>query len=204
MADTEANQHPSAFTNVENAEATGKLVQIIRELRPSVIVTEPAGGLYGHPDHVKCHEISIEAFHAAGDDKAFPEAGPPWRVAKLYAIAQIDDGRWQELLPEFTAAGFDMSWMKRRERPSDRPGPETATISLDVRPYSEQQRQALLAHRTQVSAESFLVSLPPDLRRRAFSTAYFMRLIPSIALGEHEQDLLEGLDGIVRKPIVSE
>ena len=204
MADTEANQHPDAFVNAENSEATGKLVQIIRELRPSVIVTEPTGGLYGHPDHVKCGEISVDAFEAAGDPDAFPEAGPPWQVAKLYTIAHIDDGRWQALLPEFTAAGFDMSWMKRRERPSDRPGPETATISLDVRPYSEQQRQALLAHRTQVSAESFLVSLPPELRRRAFSTAYFTRLSPSIASGEHEQDLLDGLDGIVRKTTISE
>ena len=194
MANAPANEHPAAFMNAERIEATGHLVRIIRELRPSVIVTEPLGGLYGHPDHVMCHEVSIEAFQAAGDAQEFPEAGPPWSVAKLYAVAQIDDGVWEDLLPAFTAAGFDMSWMERRERPSRTPGPETATVALDVRPYSELQRQALLAHRTQIPSDSFLVSLPPELRRLAFATAYFLRLSPPSAPGEHESDLLDGLD----------
>ena len=77
MAGTAANQRPEAFTNAERLEATGKLVRIIRELRPSVIVTEPPGGMYPHPDHIMCHEISVEAFQAAGDAQAFPESGAP-------------------------------------------------------------------------------------------------------------------------------
>ena len=194
MSGTPANKHPSAFTNAERGEATENLVRIIRELRPSVIVTDPPGGLYGHPDHVMCHEVSVDAFQAAGDAQAFPEAGPPWQVAKLYAIAQVDDGCWEALLPAFTAAGIDVAWLERRPHRSPRPGPETATVALDVRPYSEHQRQALLAHRTQVRPESFSVSLPPDLRRLAFATAYFLRLSPAIATGEHEPDLLDGLD----------
>ncbi len=194
MASTPANQNPAAFMNAERVEATGNLVRIIRELRPSVIVTEPPGGLYAHPDHVMCHEVSVEAFQAAGDSKAFPDAGPPWRVAKLYAIAQIDDGCWEALLPAFTAAGIDMAWLERGPHRSRLPGPETATVALDVRPYSEHQRQALLAHRTQIPRESFLVSLPPELRRLAFATAYFLRLSPPSVTGEHEPDLLDGLD----------
>ena len=65
MAGTPANQHPEAFVNAERVEAAGKLVRIIRELRPSVIVTEPPGVMYPHPDHVMCHEISVDAFQAA-------------------------------------------------------------------------------------------------------------------------------------------
>ena len=194
MLDTPGNQHPAAFMNARRDEATGHLVRIIRELRPSVIVTEPPGGLYDHPDHAMCSEVSLEAFQAAGCAQAFPEAGPPWRVAKLYAIAQVDDGCWEALLPAFTAAGFDMSWLERHPDGSRLPGPETATVALDVRPYTERQRQALLAHRTQIPRESFMVSLPPELRRRAFATAYFLRLSPPSAPGEHEPDLLDGLD----------
>jgi hypothetical protein len=113
-------------------------------------------------------------------------------VAKLYAIAQIDDGRWEALRPEFTAAGINMAWLERRRHRG--PGPETATVALDVRPYSEFQRRALLAHRTQIPRDSFLVSLPADLCCRAFATAYFIRLHPPAALDEHEPDLIEGLD----------
>ena len=194
MADTPANQHPEAFVNADRSEAAGKLVRIIRELRPRVIVTEPPGGMYPHPDHVKCHEISVDAFHAAGDDQAFPEAGLPWRPEKLYGVSQIDDGAWEKLVPDFIAAGFDMDWMKRRPRRSRGPGPETATVALDVRSHSEQQRRALLAHRSQIPPDSFLVSLPPELRRLAFATAYFVRLFPPCSPGEQEQDLLDRLD----------
>ena len=194
MAGTPTNQHPDAFVNAERVEATGKLVRIIRELRPRIIVTEPPGGMYPHPDHIRCHEISIDAFQAAGDAQEFPAAGPPWRPQKLYGVAQIDDGGWEKLVPKFIAAGFDMDWMGRRPHGSRGPGPETATVALDVRSYSEHQRRALLAHRTQIPPESFLVSLPPGLRRLAFATAYFVRLFPLCTLGEHELDLLDGLD----------
>ena len=194
MAGAPENQHPEAFMNAERVEAAGRLVRIIRQLRPSVIVTEPPGGMYPHPDHVKCYEISVDAFHAAGDAQAFPEAGPPWQPEKLYGVAQIDDGAWEKLVPKFIAAGFDMGWMERGPHRSRGPGPETATVALDVRSYSDQQRRALLAHRTQISPESFLVSLPSELRRLAFATAYFVRLSPPSTLGEHEPDLLDGLD----------
>ena len=196
MADTPANQHPVAFAQADAIEAAGRLVRIIRELRPLVMVTEPPGGGYAHPDHIKCYQVSLDAFHAAADVAAYPEAGAAWQAAKLYAIAQIDDGAWEALLPEFKAAGFDIGSRHKRHRG---PGPETATVALDVRPYTEHQRRALLAHRTQVPPDSFWVSLPTELRRRAFATAYFIRLHPPVAPGEREQDLLDGLtrlDGV--------
>ena len=136
----------------------------------------------------------MDAFAAAGDAGAFPEAGPPWQPDKLYGVAQVDDGAWEELMPRFVAAGFDMDWMKRRESHSRGPGPETATVALDVGSYSEEQRRALLAHRTQISPDSFFVSLPAELRRLAFATSYFVRLSPPCVPGEHEPDLLYGLD----------
>jgi LmbE family N-acetylglucosaminyl deacetylase len=190
MADAPANQHPEAFAQADAIEAAGRLVRIIRELRPLVMVTEPPGGGYAHPDHIQCYQVSRDAFHAAADASAYPEAGAAWQVAKLYAIAQIDDGAWESLIPELKAAGFDIGTRHKRRRS---PGPETATVALDVRPYTEHQRRALLAHRTQVPPDSFWVSLPTELRRRAFATAYFIRLHPPAAPGEHEQDLLDGL-----------
>lgn len=193
MKDTPANDHPEAFCRADPAEAAGRLARIIRELRPLVIVAEQEGGSYPHPDHVACHRVSVEAFQAAADDRLFPDAGPAWRVPKLYAIAQIDDGRWDELLPEFEALGLDVEWLKRRQDRARGPGPETATVALDVAPYSEIQRRALLAHRTQIKPDGFFARLPEDLRRRAFATAYFTRLHPAAAPGEREDDLLDGL-----------
>ena len=194
MSDTPDNQHPEAFCQADPVEAAGRLVHIIRTLRPLVMVIEPLGGIYGHPDHITCHQVSVDAFHAASDDRAYPEAGPPWQVAKLYAIAQIDDGQWEALRPEFTAAGIDTAFLERRRNRARSAGPESATEALDVAPYSESQRRALLAHRTQVSPDSLWVRMPEALRRRAFATSYFRRLYPPAVPGEHEPDLLDGLD----------
>lgn len=191
MAETPTNAHPEAFWAAEQTEAVGRLVRIIRELRPHVIVTEQSGGAYAHPDHIMCHVVSVAAFHAAGDDQAYPEAGAAWTVSKLYTIAHIDDGAWETLRPEFQAAGFDMGKPRRRRKP--RPGPESATVLLDVRPYSDVQRRALLAHRTQIPPTSMWARLPDELYRRAFATAYFRRLHPPAATGEREPDLCSGL-----------
>jgi LmbE family N-acetylglucosaminyl deacetylase len=193
MKGTPANQHPDAFYNADPVEAAGRLVRVIRELRPQVLVTETQGGGYEHPDHVRCHSVSVDAFRAAGDPAAFPEAEPPWSVPKLYAIAQIDDGRWDALVPEFKAAGIDTTFLDRRRDRARGAGPETATVALDVSPYSEIQRRALLCHRTQIQPDSFFTRLPDDLRRRAFATAYFVRLNPPAAPGEREDDLLDGI-----------
>lgn len=193
MPGTPANQHLDAFVQTDSGEAAGRLVRIIRVLRPHVIVTEPPGGGYAHPDHIRCHQVSLAAFHAAGDARAYPEAGPVWPVAKLYAIAQIDDGQWETLRPAFQAAGFDVGGRQRSRTRARGAGPETATVALDVRPYSEIQRQALLAHRTQMPPDSVWGRLPAALYRRAFATAYLLRLHPPAAPGEYEQDLFDGL-----------
>jgi LmbE family N-acetylglucosaminyl deacetylase len=191
MADTPANAHPEAFWRAEPSESVGRLVRIIRELRPRIIVTEPSGGGYPHPDHVMCYQVSEAAFHAAGDPLAYLDFGNAWHVAKLYAIAQIDDGAWEKLRPAFKAAGFDLG--KPRPNRKQRPGPETATVALDVRPYSDIQRRALLAHRTQIPPSSMWARLPAELYRRAFATAYFTRLHPHATAEEREPDLCSGL-----------
>ena len=193
MPGTPANQHRDAFVQADLREAAGRLVRMIRELRPLVIVTEPPGGGYAHPDHIRCHQVSLAAFQAAGEARAYPEAGPVWPAAKLYAIAQIDDGQWEILRPAFQAAGFDVGGRQRARQRARGAGPETATVALDVRPYSEIQRQALLAHRTQIPPESFWRRLPAALYCQAFATAYLLRLHPPAAPGEYEQDLFEGL-----------
>jgi LmbE family N-acetylglucosaminyl deacetylase len=195
MLGTPSNQHPEAFCNADHIEAAGRLVRVIRELRPHVMVVEPPGGVYPHPDHVMSHKVGVDGYYAAADPMAHPEAGPPWQVSRLYAAGNIDDGRWARLIPEFKAAGLDVSWFEERaERGETMPGPEMATVALDVGEYSEIQRRALFAHRTQMPAESFFVKLPSELRRKAFATAYLTRIEPPAAPGEREPDLLHGLD----------
>ena len=63
---------------------TARIVKIIRELRPQVILTfDPIGG-YRHPDHIAIHNATVKAFQAAGDAAQFPDAGTGYQPQKLY------------------------------------------------------------------------------------------------------------------------
>ncbi|PDW03477.1 PIG-L family deacetylase [Candidatus Viridilinea mediisalina] len=84
MAGTPANQHPQALVSQPLATVVGRLVVLIRQLRPHVVITfDPIGG-YRHPDHIAIHEATVAAFHAAGDPAYHSEALLPWQPQKLY------------------------------------------------------------------------------------------------------------------------
>ena len=44
---------------------TERLVRLIREFRPHVMTTYDENGGYPHPDHIRCHEVSVAAYEAA-------------------------------------------------------------------------------------------------------------------------------------------
>jgi len=78
------NTHPDALIAAPVEEVAGRLVEVIRRLRPEVVVTfDPIGGYY-HPDHIATHKAAVKAFYAAGDPAQYPEAGPAFRPQKLY------------------------------------------------------------------------------------------------------------------------
>lgn len=56
-----------AFVGVPLDEAAGRLAALLRERRPGVVVTyDPEGG-YGHPDHVRVHDVTMRAVALASD-----------------------------------------------------------------------------------------------------------------------------------------
>jgi len=69
------------FMDADHREAVGALVDVIRALRPHVVVTYDPNGGYGHPDHVQAHVVTTAAVAAAGTDD-YP--GMPWTVPKFY------------------------------------------------------------------------------------------------------------------------
>ena len=84
MAGTPENSDPRALVQIGAAEVVGKLVAIIRQFRPQVMVTFDETGGYGHPDHIAIYRHTTSAFYAAADAVQYPELGPAHSVSKLY------------------------------------------------------------------------------------------------------------------------
>src|SRR5262249_23705302 len=103
MAGTPENDDPRCFFRANVEEAVGRLVKLIREERPQAISSYDVNGTYGHPDHVMSHRVAQAAYWASGDPARFPEAGPAWRVAKLYE--QVNPRSNVERIREVMRAG---------------------------------------------------------------------------------------------------
>ena len=73
-----------SFATVPLEESTEALVRVVRDFRPHVMVTYDEHGGYPHPDHIRCHEVSVAADEVARDHGAFPGTGAPWTIRKLY------------------------------------------------------------------------------------------------------------------------
>ncbi len=84
MRGSENNKHPDALAMAPLEEVAGRIVKIIRDIKPDVVITHDAGGGYGHPDHIATHNATVKAFYAAGDPTQYPEAGPVFQPCKLY------------------------------------------------------------------------------------------------------------------------
>ena len=67
-------------------DTLARVVRVVRETRPDVIVTmNPSPTPGNHGNHQEAAHYAVEAFAAAADPKAFPEQGlKPWRVKRLF------------------------------------------------------------------------------------------------------------------------
>lgn len=221
MVDSESNRHPDAFWQADLDEATGRLVSIIREARPAVMVTYDANGNYGHPDHINAHRVAVAAMQAAADPSRFAEAGAAFAVSKFYEIAFNRD-RWFAVMGEMKERDIKLPWdfdadaetaaaaaadpaaepsadsgEPAEEESFGRPEAEISTI-VEVGDWAAAKRTAMGCHRTQTQDFGWLLGLPDDLAPRILSPESFVltrwpeRGIPADL---HEVSLFDGLEG---------
>ena len=187
MMGTSDNDDPGCFWRADVDEAAGYLVEVIRDVRPQVLVTYDPDGGYGHPDHIQAHRVAMRAAELAAD------AGQ--LIAKVYwnrvPRTVVEDGfaRLRGVLPELPfgeAAAVD-----------DVPGvvdDGRVTTVIDGSAYGAAKTAALRAHATQVEVapDAPYFALSNDLAQPLFTTEYY-ELVQGVPGGAPETDLFEGL-----------
>ena len=85
MTGSENNSHPDSLFAADLNKVAGEVVQYIRKIHPTIVLTfDPIGG-YRHPDHIKIHEATVKAFHLASDPMFKDELNQnAYQVKKLY------------------------------------------------------------------------------------------------------------------------
>ncbi len=182
------NDHPRAFWRADLDSAAGLLVDVLREVRPQVLVTYDPNGFYGHPDHIQAHRVAMRAVELAGPDapaKVYWTAVPRSVLeAGMSQFAESSDNPFRGItdpdeLPFGTPDG-------------------SITAAVDAHEYADRKTAALRAHATQIPPNSWLYTIAGHFGAEFMGVEHYMlaRGTRGAGAGPHgwEDDLFAGID----------
>ena len=173
---------------------TEALVRVVRQQRPHVMTTYDENGGYPHPDHIRCHVVSVAAFEAAGDPDRFPGAGQPWQPSKLYYNLTFHRSRLEKLHDAMLAAKVDSPYGEWLTSWEDKPGDaERLTTSVPCAEFFPVRDAALIAHATQVDPTGRWFACPIELQQSTWPYEDFQLARSLVDTDLPEADLFAGV-----------
>ena len=184
-----------SFATVPLETSTPELVKVMREFRPHVVITYDENGGYPHPDHIRCHEVSMAAFDAAGDPDLYPDAGEPWQPLKLYYCHGFSRSRMQRFHDALIERGMESpygEWLQKWD-PSRPDVDERVTTRVECGDYFEVRDDALRAHATQIDPNSRWFAVPLEIQREIWPTEDYELVRSLVDTTLPEDDLFAGV-----------
>ena len=183
--------HENAFWHADLTEAADHLVEVIREVRPQVMVTYDQFGGYGHPDHIQAHRVATYAAALAAVPSYRQDLGEAWDIAKIYWGA-MSESRMRASLRALRDAGDATSF---EGMDPDGPLPpfitadENLAAVVDAQDYVEHKMNAMRAHATQITTDGPFFALSNNVGSVVWGLEFFR-----IAKGERGELNEDGLE----------
>jgi N-acetyl-1-D-myo-inositol-2-amino-2-deoxy-alpha-D-glucopyranoside deacetylase len=186
------------FWRADLLEASDLLVEIIREVRPQVLITYDQFGGYGHPDHIQAHRVATYATSLAAVPSYRSELGEAWDIAKVYWGA-MSQSRMREGLRALRAAGDTTSFEgmdPEGEMPPFIVPDEQLSAAVVADDFADAKIRAMRAHATQIAVDGPFFALSNNIGNKVWGTEFYR-----IAKGQRgplnedglETDLFAGL-----------
>ncbi len=164
MMGTPPNERSDVFWQADLDEAASDLAKIILEIKPQVMITYDEIGGYGHPDHIKAHQVAMRGAELASN------AG--WTISKIYwntmprSVIQNGIDKMKEVGSDFFGAesADDLPFAK----------PDELVTSLIKAPeYVDKKMAAMKAHETQISVDGPFFALSNNLGLSIWGDEYY-------------------------------
>jgi LmbE family N-acetylglucosaminyl deacetylase len=196
MPDTQTNEDPRALVQAKPEEAIERLVILMHQLKPDIVITFEPFGWYGHPDHQAISHFATTAYERVRGETVNPTTGQSWQPQRLFhTVMPISK---LQIMFEYARAnnlidthGFfedvPVEMLKETEA--------QITHVLDVRHLFETRQAAAWVHRTQFGEDNWFRKLPEDITRPAWAYEYFIQVQPAPIENlrrHHATDLFEG------------
>jgi N-acetyl-1-D-myo-inositol-2-amino-2-deoxy-alpha-D-glucopyranoside deacetylase len=173
MMGTEANNRPDTFWQANLDEAAGKLVEIIREIKPEVLITYDEFGGYGHPDHIKSHQVAMRASELSAD-KNFGR-GDAWDIPNIYwnimPRSVIEEGMRQ--LKEKGSNLFGTESID--DLPFVKPD-ELVSAEIDGSKFVDKKMEALAEHKTQINIDEPFFAMRDSAGKSVWGVEYYTQV----------------------------
>lgn len=146
-------------------EVAAYIRAVMDEVRPHLVITYASGGGYGHPDHRRVHEATLEAF------RVYRAKGPAAAHARLLFVdtpAEVARDAFDPQAPGFDLTGFDAV----TDIPTI-PAEAPLAVAQDVDPVLGRKALAMAAHATQISISGHFFALSNGIGQKILDTEYF-------------------------------
>jgi LmbE family N-acetylglucosaminyl deacetylase len=168
MMGDDTNDQPGTFWTASVEQAADQLAAILIEENADVLTIYDDHGTYGHPDHIQVHRVGKRAAEIAGTPRVYQQTANR-------TLAQAGENPPPIVMePDFGTPE------------------EQITAAVDVTKWAEAKRQAMRAHASQISEDSFFLAMPDEAFLVTFGTEWFIRA--GQGPGITETDLMAGLD----------
>lgn len=180
MAGTPENELITSFHRADPERVTGQIVELIRELRPQIVVTFEPFGVYGHPDHIATSRYTTQAFDLGGDPAAYPKTGEPYQPQRLYytAFPMPWFRRVQDRIRSLNLDSSSLDQMRPVIEDNAEKVAAQITHEMDVSAYVQAKVESLACHRTQFTPHApFFHMLKPEMAD-LMADEYFIQARP--------------------------
>jgi LmbE family N-acetylglucosaminyl deacetylase len=172
-------------------EVIAKLVEIIRKVRPQVVLTFDPNGYYGHPDHIAISQFATTASLVSADVSYDLFPWPAHRVSKLYYLAATATSQdvYQQAFGDLV---MNVDGVERRSKPW---ADWAITTEIDASAHWKTVWQAVTQHCSQLPGYQSLLDLPEEIHKELWGNQTFYRALSLVNGGRKtEHDLFEGIN----------
>lgn len=152
MMGDEANRDPRSLWQADTRVIAERVAQILSDEAVETMIVHDDHGIYGHPDHIKVHRAGHLAAQLAGTNSVFEVTVNREHRSRFLPI------------PQGVILGKSDTEI---------------TTEVDVTDWLEIKRDAMLAHASQITPDSWHLRLAPDDYRGVYGTEWFIQARPT-------------------------
>ena len=167
-------------------EASGKIANHIKQIKPQIVLTFGLEGAYGHPDHIAISQFTMSAIVQAANQKS----DDAHQVSKLYYLA------WSKRQTELYQSVFGdlKSQVDGIERRFSGWDDWALTTKLETSSYVSATKEAINCHKSQLRSYEKLLNLSEDMWQQIYGRQTYYRVFSLVNSGRKvEDDLFTGI-----------